>query len=278
MTLCTLSLALNRAGPQEDTKDFAGGFVLIRKDHVSARRAITQESEWTRVFDAYMMMPFDPELSPSATVPLNPPSITALRSLIHGVQLPKSKAAKSCSLKTSIDARAVAKHRNGNLRLTLDEPANVQTLLETRDSWLPAFSHLLTIHSPTYAIIVHCVPTALDIDGYARPYDLCPDSFGSPGVDELFKTNKDFDCSELTRIHWISPKTRTTKKFSSLLCAALFFELKSSILTQFNVSTAIASVTLLVSVLMPPFAVNVQALIQPTSVAHSNQNPSSRPV
>ncbi|KAF9023536.1 hypothetical protein BDZ89DRAFT_1136628 [Hymenopellis radicata] len=38
---------------QEDTKDFAGGFVLIRKDHVSARRALTQESEWTRVFDAY---------------------------------------------------------------------------------------------------------------------------------------------------------------------------------------------------------------------------------
>ncbi|KAF9003178.1 hypothetical protein BDZ89DRAFT_1146131 [Hymenopellis radicata] len=31
----------------------AGGFVLIRKDHVSARRTLTQESEWTRVFDVY---------------------------------------------------------------------------------------------------------------------------------------------------------------------------------------------------------------------------------
>ncbi|KIY60702.1 hypothetical protein CYLTODRAFT_460513 [Cylindrobasidium torrendii FP15055 ss-10] len=42
-------------------------------------------------------MPLDPE-PPSRTVPLAGPSIAALRDLIHGVALPKSPTAKSCSV------------------------------------------------------------------------------------------------------------------------------------------------------------------------------------
>ncbi|KAJ7194452.1 hypothetical protein GGX14DRAFT_537399 [Mycena pura] len=38
---------------QDEPKEFAGGFALIRKEHSSAKRAIKTEAEWTRVFAAW---------------------------------------------------------------------------------------------------------------------------------------------------------------------------------------------------------------------------------
>ena len=37
----------------DEPKDFGGGYALVRKDHISARRALITESDWTRCFDAW---------------------------------------------------------------------------------------------------------------------------------------------------------------------------------------------------------------------------------
>ena len=39
--------------PNDDAKDFAGGFALIKKENVSVKRSIHTESEWNRVFAAW---------------------------------------------------------------------------------------------------------------------------------------------------------------------------------------------------------------------------------
>jgi len=39
--------------PNDDAKDFAGGFALVKKESVSAKRSIHTESEWNRVFAAW---------------------------------------------------------------------------------------------------------------------------------------------------------------------------------------------------------------------------------
>ncbi|KAJ7900795.1 hypothetical protein B0H13DRAFT_2664095, partial [Mycena leptocephala] len=38
---------------QDEPKDFAGGFALVKKEHSSAKRAIKTEADWTRVFAAW---------------------------------------------------------------------------------------------------------------------------------------------------------------------------------------------------------------------------------
>ena len=37
----------------DDAKDFAGGYVLLKKDQANARKSVESESEWIRVFDAW---------------------------------------------------------------------------------------------------------------------------------------------------------------------------------------------------------------------------------
>ncbi|KAM5540367.1 hypothetical protein V8D89_005825 [Ganoderma adspersum] len=37
----------------DDAKDFAGGYVLLKKDQANARKAVESETDWTRVFDAW---------------------------------------------------------------------------------------------------------------------------------------------------------------------------------------------------------------------------------
>lgn len=39
--------------PNDESKDFGGGFALIKKDHASAKHPIHNESEWNRVFVAW---------------------------------------------------------------------------------------------------------------------------------------------------------------------------------------------------------------------------------
>src|SRR5271155_735993 len=38
---------------QDDAKEFAGGFALVRKDYYSAKKPIKMESEWSRVFKSW---------------------------------------------------------------------------------------------------------------------------------------------------------------------------------------------------------------------------------
>ncbi|KAM5532491.1 hypothetical protein V8D89_013844, partial [Ganoderma adspersum] len=37
----------------DDAKDFAGGYVLLKKDQANARKPVESETDWTRVFDAW---------------------------------------------------------------------------------------------------------------------------------------------------------------------------------------------------------------------------------
>ena len=37
----------------DDAKDFAGGYVLLKKDQANARKPVETETDWTRVFDAW---------------------------------------------------------------------------------------------------------------------------------------------------------------------------------------------------------------------------------
>jgi hypothetical protein len=38
---------------QDDPKEFAGGFALVKKDQASAKRPVKTESDWIRVFGAW---------------------------------------------------------------------------------------------------------------------------------------------------------------------------------------------------------------------------------
>ena len=37
----------------DDAKDFAGGYVLLKKDQANARKPVESESDWCRVYDAW---------------------------------------------------------------------------------------------------------------------------------------------------------------------------------------------------------------------------------
>jgi len=37
----------------DDPKDFGGGYALVKKDHLSAKRAVCTESDWIQVFSAW---------------------------------------------------------------------------------------------------------------------------------------------------------------------------------------------------------------------------------
>ena len=39
--------------PNDDPKDFGGGFALVKKDHLSSKRAVNTESDWIRIFTAW---------------------------------------------------------------------------------------------------------------------------------------------------------------------------------------------------------------------------------
>ncbi|KAM5534196.1 hypothetical protein V8D89_012103 [Ganoderma adspersum] len=43
----------SRFNHDDDAKDFAGGYVLLKKDQANARKPVESETDWTRVFDAW---------------------------------------------------------------------------------------------------------------------------------------------------------------------------------------------------------------------------------
>jgi hypothetical protein len=59
-----------------------------------------------------------------------------------------------------IVARATAKHRNGDIRITLRHESDVVALRSESETWLPIFSGLLALRKPSYPIIIHRVPTS----------------------------------------------------------------------------------------------------------------------
>ncbi|KAJ7204926.1 hypothetical protein B0H12DRAFT_1004539, partial [Mycena haematopus] len=114
-------------------------------------------------------------------------------------------------------ARAVAKFRNGDVRLTLARVSDVTLLQEHSDVWLPAFSSLLKLHSPSYAIVMHRVPTDFEVGNGVFVED---DDSWENDIRELVQANE-IDSESLVQVHWIgrqsSEQVRKTKKFSSLV-------------------------------------------------------------
>ena len=106
---------------------------------------------------------------------------------------------------------AVAKHRNGNIRLVLSNSDALEHLQANLDQWIPAFSTLLSAQQLAYAIVVHRVPTTFN-----------PDVNG-PDVECLIKENDAwiYQDNPFTRTHWISRRPpdqlRAMKAHSSLV-------------------------------------------------------------
>lgn len=128
------------------------------------------------------------------------------------------------SSRNPVQARAVAKRRNGDICITLPDSDHPKLLRDAAQSWLPAFSNLLSLRQQTFPVIVHRVPTTHDFDGFT-PFPLDDDDAdskaptGSSGMDTLIAEN----CSRLydlrfdvERVHWIS-RTSRSKPFSSLV-------------------------------------------------------------
>jgi hypothetical protein len=56
---------------------------------------------------------------------------------------------------TQPSAAAIAKHRNSNICITLQTPDEAKQLQEAHTEWLPAFSPLLQLRTPSFAVIIH---------------------------------------------------------------------------------------------------------------------------
>ncbi|KAJ7756654.1 hypothetical protein B0H16DRAFT_1721717 [Mycena metata] len=114
-------------------------------------------------------------------------------------------------------ACAVAKIRNGDIRLTVAEASDVNLLREHSEAWLPAFSSLLKLHSPSYAIVMHRVPTDFEVGKGVFTED---DDSWENDIRELGEANE-IESGTLVRVHWIgrrsSEQVRKTKKFLSLV-------------------------------------------------------------
>ncbi|KAJ6608904.1 hypothetical protein B0H10DRAFT_1651915, partial [Mycena sp. CBHHK59/15] len=116
-------------------------------------------------------------------------------------------------------ARAVAKYRNSDIRLTVQSSAEVDYLRRHTDSWLPAFSSQLELRSPTFAVVMHRVPTDFEIG--TTVYDFDTDRWEND-VNELADANAGhLEADYLARVHWIGRKSsdqvRKLKKHSSLV-------------------------------------------------------------
>ncbi|KAJ6623330.1 hypothetical protein B0H10DRAFT_1725190, partial [Mycena sp. CBHHK59/15] len=116
-------------------------------------------------------------------------------------------------------ARAVAKYRKGDIRLTVQSSAEVDYLRRNTDSWLPAFSSQLELRSPTFAVVMHRVPTDFEIG--TGVYDFDTDRWEND-VNELADANAGhLEADYLARAHWIGRKSsdqvRKLKKHSSLV-------------------------------------------------------------
>lgn len=116
-----------------------------------------------------------------------------------------------------VSARAIARLRNGNLRLTLNQEGAADDLTDKQALWLPDFSPLLSIHVPQYPIIVHRVPTTFNLYCCASPG---PDSSCNGDYCNMMRENS-LCFPELpthAQLRWVSPLAkRPSKTHSSII-------------------------------------------------------------
>ncbi|KAJ7504023.1 hypothetical protein B0H11DRAFT_1640362, partial [Mycena galericulata] len=114
--------------------------------------------------------------------------------------------------------RAAAKYRNGDLRLTFQSSWAANFLRDDADYWLPAFSSLLQLRTPTFPVIMHRVSTGFNVGSGV--------SDGEHGwendIAELVRSNETYmHVGELARVHWVGRRTdddlRKAKQHSSLV-------------------------------------------------------------
>ncbi|KAJ7156743.1 hypothetical protein C8R46DRAFT_1004503 [Mycena filopes] len=114
--------------------------------------------------------------------------------------------------------RAAAKHHNGDVRLTLQSTHAARLLSAEADYWLPAFSSLLCLRTPTFPVVMHRVPTDFEVGGGALDGEDEQDN-DILHITEANKAHVGF--GDLNRVHWIGRRTgddlRKVKKHSSLV-------------------------------------------------------------
>lgn len=114
-----------------------------------------------------------------------------------------------------ISCHAIAKHRNGDIRITLHSKEDMEYLRDNISKWLPAFSSQLKLRERTYAVAMHHVPTSFTLgdseDWEDDVRELQSDNeFAIPGI---------HDC--LVKAHWVSrlpiKRLRELKTHSTLV-------------------------------------------------------------
>ncbi|KAJ7210656.1 hypothetical protein C8J57DRAFT_989888, partial [Mycena rebaudengoi] len=114
--------------------------------------------------------------------------------------------------------RATAKYRNGDVRLTLQSSHAAVLLMEEADHWLPAFSSLLRLRTPTFPVVMHRVSTDFNVGSGV----LDGEDEWENDIAELVRANETHMLvGDLTRVHWIGRRTindlRKVKQHSSLV-------------------------------------------------------------
>ncbi|KAI5833774.1 hypothetical protein K523DRAFT_100936 [Schizophyllum commune Tattone D] len=185
------------------------GSVAATTDHTPAPRATDAD---------VLLVPIDrrrPPFQTDAPAAIRSQCNTLLRSLSITYPDPTTGAPVHPSV------RAVAKLRNGNIRLTAQSAAEARLLDDRSTVWLPSFSTNLHVHFPTYPIVLHRVPTRLnliynansneeiDMDSDLAKLFLENDA-AAPGLIEA-----------LSSVHWLSQQSidqlRATKPYASLV-------------------------------------------------------------
>ncbi|KAJ7851409.1 hypothetical protein B0H14DRAFT_3661284 [Mycena olivaceomarginata] len=112
--------------------------------------------------------------------------------------------------------RAVAKYRNGDIRLTFHSAWAASLLTSEADHWLPVFSSLLQLRAPTFPVVMHRVSTSFELGtGLPNGDD---NSERDNNIVELVDANK-MRSWDVARVQWISRRPvdelRTAKRHSS---------------------------------------------------------------
>ncbi|KAJ7436602.1 hypothetical protein B0H11DRAFT_1649185, partial [Mycena galericulata] len=114
--------------------------------------------------------------------------------------------------------RATAKYRNGDIRLTFHSSWAADFLREEADHWLPAFSSLLQLCTPTFPVIMHRVSTDFNVGS-----GVFNDEHGwENDIADLVRSNEThMRVGDLARVHWVGRRTvddlRKSKQHSSLV-------------------------------------------------------------
>ncbi|KAJ7870627.1 hypothetical protein B0H14DRAFT_3573806 [Mycena olivaceomarginata] len=100
--------------------------------------------------------------------------------------------------------RAVAKYRNGDIRLTFHSAWAASLLTSEADHWLPVFSSLLQLRAPTFRVVMHRVSTSFELGtGLPNGDDI---SERDNNIAELVDANK-MQSWDVARVQWIGRRS-----------------------------------------------------------------------